>query len=284
MKLANKRPRRWFGFSLRTLFVVVTALACGLGWQLNVVRARHAALKQMAVTPGFHITTAAAWRARVAGTSPFPPAATIPRVRVWLGDEAIQEIWYTPPIQTPREFQLAELRKLFPEAEVREVLPEPCHPGCFPAGTRIDTPHGPRSIDSLQAGDVVTSLNRNGHVVSSVVHTVFATQNRLWKIETEAGTLTTTETQPLWRSLHETVRAGSLVPGDRVLCRSGERIETVAVRGVFRTNRVERVFNLILEDTEIFLAGGFLARSKPPAKQLDVRAFTLPPGASETSP
>lgn len=264
MKLANKRPRRWFGYRLRTLFIGVTAVACGLGWQLSVVRQRQAAMKQMAGIPGFQITTAAAWKAQVARNNPFPPAATIPRVRVWLGDEAIQAIWYTPHIQIPSKSELARLRRLFPEAEFHEVLAEPCHPGCFPASTQIESPQGPRSIDTLRAGDVVTSLNRNGEVVSAVVRTVFATRNRLWQIETEAGTLLTTETQPLWRNLDEAVRAGSLVSGDCVLHRVGERIEAVQVLSVFCTNRAERVFNLILEDSEIFLAAGFLARSKPP--------------------
>lgn len=33
-------PRRWLRFSLRTLFVVVTLLACWLGYQLNWIRQR----------------------------------------------------------------------------------------------------------------------------------------------------------------------------------------------------------------------------------------------------
>ncbi len=33
--------RRWFTFSLRTLFVVVTVFACWLGWNVNRVRQRN---------------------------------------------------------------------------------------------------------------------------------------------------------------------------------------------------------------------------------------------------
>jgi hypothetical protein len=40
MMLLNKR--RWFRFSLRTLFVVVTVFACWLGYELNWIRQRHA--------------------------------------------------------------------------------------------------------------------------------------------------------------------------------------------------------------------------------------------------
>jgi hypothetical protein len=32
--------RRWFAFSLRTLFVVVTLVACWLGYELNWIRQR----------------------------------------------------------------------------------------------------------------------------------------------------------------------------------------------------------------------------------------------------
>ena len=39
MTLAPKR--RWFQFSLRTLFVVVTVFGCWLGYELNWLRERH---------------------------------------------------------------------------------------------------------------------------------------------------------------------------------------------------------------------------------------------------
>jgi hypothetical protein len=37
--------RRWFRFSLRTLFVLVTLFGCWLGYQLNWIRARRLALE-----------------------------------------------------------------------------------------------------------------------------------------------------------------------------------------------------------------------------------------------
>ena len=36
--------RRWFQWSLRTLFVVVTVFGCWLGYEMNWIRQRHAAL------------------------------------------------------------------------------------------------------------------------------------------------------------------------------------------------------------------------------------------------
>ena len=51
----NRQPprplrRRWFRFSLRTLFIAVTILCCGLGWKVNAARKQHdavAAIRQV---------------------------------------------------------------------------------------------------------------------------------------------------------------------------------------------------------------------------------------------
>jgi hypothetical protein len=45
--------RRWFRFSLRTLFLAVTVLACWLGYYLNWIRERHALLEEPNVTAAF---------------------------------------------------------------------------------------------------------------------------------------------------------------------------------------------------------------------------------------
>ena len=44
---AHPTRSRWTRFSLRTLFVLVTALCCWLGYQLNLIRERHALLAEM---------------------------------------------------------------------------------------------------------------------------------------------------------------------------------------------------------------------------------------------
>ena len=40
-------PRRWFRFSLRTMLIVVTALACWLGWELHIVHERRRLLDEI---------------------------------------------------------------------------------------------------------------------------------------------------------------------------------------------------------------------------------------------
>jgi hypothetical protein len=43
--------RRWFQFTLRTLFVVVTVLACWLGYAVSWIKQRHAFLAQPMTKP-----------------------------------------------------------------------------------------------------------------------------------------------------------------------------------------------------------------------------------------
>lgn len=257
--------RRWpFSFSLRTLFVLVTVLCCWLGWEVSVVRQRRAVLKEAKANPAFQIVPAAAWRQRYSPGTPPTRVASIPRWRTWLGDEAIQEIVYFQYAQGYSETQLTRLKTTFPEAEAHEIFPEPCHPGCFPLGTLVETPQGSRAIENIVAGDVVTIVLANGESATAQVQTVFVTENRLWQVETTQGTLITTQTQPLCIAADRTQQVGDLQPGDTLLRWQNGEVRTVTVLGVSATDQRAKVFNLILGDKQIFIANGYLARSKPP--------------------
>src|SRR5262249_9191741 len=141
----------------------------------------------------------------------------------------------------------------------------PCHPGCFPAGTPIHAPGGARPIEGIRAGDVVTTVGPDGTAGQAKVASVFVTNNRLIEVRTEGGTLTTTETQPLALAGGGLRPAGELKAGDRVHSWDGRQRRAVAVRAVVATGREAQVFNLVLGKPALFVAGGFLARSKPPA-------------------
>jgi Protein of unknown function (DUF1557). len=253
------------------MFVLVTLLCCWLAWESSVVRHRKAVLAGLKTNGAIRFTTAKAWEERYPGGSPLGRPARISLVRQWLGDEAIQEIQYTSWFHV--EFvkvDLAEVKRAFPEAELREgPLPEPCHPGCFPRGTLVETPAGPRAIETIRQGDSISAYRASGESFVATVQSVFITDNRLWQIETEAGTLVTTETQPLCLATNRTAPAGKLMPGESILrCVDGE-IRPVNVVSVTATNRRETVFNLVLGDRELFVANGFLARSKPPPVAVD---------------
>jgi hypothetical protein len=259
-----KRSSRWFRFNLRTLFIFMTLLCCWLGWEASVVRERHSVRRELGANPAFIFVTANAWAEAAVGVP--TPKARIPIVRGWLGDEAIQQIGYMRYMSGFSEEEVKRLSRVFPEAQLQESHPtEPCHPGCFPRGTLVETPGGLCPIERVRPGDVVLSTSRTGRSVSAEVRSVFTTENRLWKVETEAGALLTTETQPLCLADNRAIGAGKLQPGDEILrCENGSMLP-VKVLHVGRTARMETVFNLVLGDEEFFVAGGFVARSKPPA-------------------
>jgi len=247
------------------MLVGVTVICCVLAWQLRTVRERQAALIQMRDGGTFRVTTTEAWTDRFPAGSPVSSPATIPAVRRWLGDQAIQEIWYSSFYNPALEEDLVRDKRIFPEAVFQEALPEPCHPGCFPRGTLVETPQGPRAIETIHPGEMITAVGPTRELFSAAVQTVFVTDNQLWKVRTDAGLLYTTKTQPLCPENGQTRTAGELQPGDKIRRWQDKNIRVATVIEATRTERAEKVFNLILGDSEIFIADGFLARSKPPA-------------------
>lgn len=266
--MPEQPQNRLFRFSLRTLFVIVTVLCCWLAWESSVVRQRKALLKKLDASIAFQITTASEWQRRYTnGLPPGQSAATVPLVRRWLGDVAIQEIGYYEHLQPVSGLELGQLNWVFPEAKLREMEPLqiPCHPGCFPRGTLVETPQGQSLIETIQPGDLLTAILPGGQAVPVGVQSVFVTHNRLWQIDTSAGSLVTTQIQPICVATDRSVRAGDLQPGQSILHYQEGELHAAEVTAVSPTSRTEQVFNLVLGNSEIFVAGGFLARSKPPA-------------------
>jgi hypothetical protein len=263
----KKLSLRPFRFGLRSIFIVLTALCCWLAWEASVVRQRQFVLKEIRSKAAYQVISASVIAGDVSGSNN-EVVATIPFMRRWLGDHAIQEIAYTRELQGFSEADLSRLARMFPEAKLREapLLYEPCHPGCFPHGTLVNTPVGARLIESIAVGDLITTVRPDGQTFVSTVQSVFETQNRLWKVATDEGVLLTTQTQPLCLSMKETKPAGQIECNDVILRFENGDTHKARVLDVSPTNRTETVFNLILGNSEIFVAGGFLARSKPPAQ------------------
>jgi hypothetical protein len=107
----TKPKRRWFRFSLRTLFVAVTALACWLGWQVNIVRQRRAILDTIG-----RANEGVKYNLRGGIFRRFDEP-TVPIWREWLGDAPVLNIalWEYEPF-APSEIET--IKKLFPEAHV----------------------------------------------------------------------------------------------------------------------------------------------------------------------
>ena len=262
----NKRPI-WGRFRLRTIFVILTAICVWLAWQLSLVHNRRQLVREMRSNPAFTIITAEA-----AERQAQPPAANkngklgrISWFRRLLGDVPIDQIVYSPYEQGFSKAKLDRLQSAFAEATVvQEMPPEPCHPGCFPHGTLVETPTGPRAIETIQPGERVLVVSPDATVQSRHVESVFRTSNWLWRISTDHGEYHTTETQPLCLTLEKTIAAGKLQPGDTILARQDDRLVRLTVTRVVPTGFARPVVNLVLGDPRYFIAGGLLARSKPP--------------------
>jgi hypothetical protein len=159
--------------------------------------------------------------------------------------------------------EMTKLKPIKPEDGERPLVP--CHPGCFPTGTPVRIADGTKRIELVRAGDVVMTVGADGNRSRAAVQTVFTSTNRLLEVRTDHGTAVTTEAQPLCLAAGGFRRAGDLKGGDRVWqWRDGRRAEAV-VREVVSTGRTETVYNLIIGDSAVFVAGDFLARGKPPA-------------------
>lgn len=262
--MIHRSPRPWFRVSLSTLFIIITVSCCWLAWQMSIVRQRKAVLSELKQNGEFTITTAAEHLFLIPpGMLSDQSRATVSPLRTWLGDEAIQTISYT---SQPSAELRQRIARTFPEAELqeRQILYEPCHPGCFPQGTMVETPSGKRAIETLAAGDEVTMIGCDHAPRKATIEDVFVTDNRLWRVETESGVLITTETQPLCLTVDKLKSPGELEAGEKILRWHDGALCAVAVLSVEKTDRVGKVYNLILGNKQVFVANGYLARSKPP--------------------
>lgn len=115
----------------------------------------------------------------------------------------------------------------------------------------------------------------DGRATSGPVESSFQTCNRLVEVRTDAGRLLTTETQPLCLKEGGFRRAGELAEGDVIWRWEAGQCRPAKVQAVMPTEGEAAVFNLVVGESAVFVAGGFLARGKPPP---DVRTLS---GAAE---
>ncbi|HEY2841704.1 MAG TPA: hypothetical protein VGJ26_21265 [Pirellulales bacterium] len=106
--MSNPPRRRWFQFGLRTVFVVVTAFAVCLGWELSIVRERQA-VKQWIESNGGECWTLQEF-------AKFPGQLsdeTVPPWRRWMGDDSVFVV------QVPKKFTSDECDRI--KRAIREI-------------------------------------------------------------------------------------------------------------------------------------------------------------------
>ncbi len=148
------------------------------------------------------------------------------------------------------------LQRIFPEAEIQEYLPEPCHPGCFPAGTKVQTTLGPLPIELIQKGHRVEAFcgsNLAGAQEWREGSLGLSHEQYSVAIRTTQGELLTTVTQPLWVVDHGVILVGKIQVGMSLISFDNGQSKPAQVLSIENTGRIEPVHNLILGDGVLFL-------------------------------
>lgn len=147
------------------------------------------------------------------------------------------------------------------------VLPGLLYTRCIVEGTSVDTPSGPRAIESLNPGDDVMTSAGAGRVVA--VHTAWSLRHLV--IRLDGHELRATAAHPIstpsgWRE------AGALREGDVVRTIDGSR----RIDSVSAAWSLSRVFDLEVEPTPDFFASGVLVHNKSsPQRSASVSLKTL---------
>lgn len=112
------KPRRWFHFSLRTFFVLVALFGFALGWldiQVKWLRDRRTALNWLVARGDITVTYAP----NAVTDNPVRMARSL-RVLRHFGFEATDVALVRVRLLGPNDYTLAQLRALFPEADIEE--------------------------------------------------------------------------------------------------------------------------------------------------------------------
>jgi hypothetical protein len=106
--MQNKAKRRWFSFSLRTMFVLVTVLCVWLGWNVRIVQERKAILAELRQAVGegnVDFVSLESWDAKIetsadASWQSHWAHLRVSKIRRLLGDESCAILDFTLPVDT----------------------------------------------------------------------------------------------------------------------------------------------------------------------------------------
>jgi hypothetical protein len=138
-------------------------------------------------------------------------------------------------------------------------------PTCFPAGTPIATPDGERAIEELAAGSTVLSwsIDRGAPVAARVAAVKRRHARELLELTLGDGrTLRVSANHPLFVPARaDWVPAGELRPGDRLAVLTDGRLAPVDIDAIATRTVDVDVFDLMIETTHAYFAGGLLAHN-----------------------
>lgn len=133
--------------------------------------------------------------------------------------------------------------------------------GCFPAGTPVLMPAGPRPIEQLSAGDIVLGVDQAGHQAPAKVQATFVTRSQLLTLKTDSGWLATTAEHPIALAGGGFRLAGQLGVGDEILSWGDGRAVPARIAAI-NPGPEATVYNLTVGGPHTFIAGGFVVHNK----------------------
>jgi hypothetical protein len=117
--------------------------------------------------------------------------------------------------------------------------------GCFPAGTRLDTPEGPKCIEQFRVGDAILARDEftPGRTIGvQSVEEVFVRTGRVWEVTVAGEVIRVTPEHPFYVLNHDEWRAvGALAVGDVLVSEAGQPL---LVENLHDTGRYETVYNV----------------------------------------
>lgn len=130
--------------------------------------------------------------------------------------------------------------------------------GCVATGTLIDTPSGPRAIESLRVGNAVWS-QLAGRRIEAIVQAVYAVEpEEFIELTTVGQTLLVTPEHPVETAPGEFARADQLTAAT-VLCTESARAPLVSLR---RLPADRLAYNLLVSPGGVFFANSLLVHNK----------------------
>lgn len=136
--------------------------------------------------------------------------------------------------------------------------------GCFPKGTEITTPFGPRDISGLQKGDFVIAMNRQSgeKQIRKILKKLTHRNRKIWRLEFSDGSSVSATAVHSFSINGKWKKATEIKSGDIIVsygADGGFSQKTVTVST--ETSESADVYNLIVEGDFNFVAGGVIAHS-----------------------
>ena len=135
-------------------------------------------------------------------------------------------------------------------------------PSSFMAGTIVSTPLGGKKIEDLKVGDRVISFTGNTIVESIVSKTHKVRRDYYFDLVADGYRVKVTAKHPFYMGNDEFKTAEELQVGDNVYILEKQSLVKKRVTSKTKVNQIADVYNLTVDGTNTYFAGGFAVHNK----------------------